>query len=1559
MIAFMPLHELATRLDYLHLICGLGWLLFASLGRFGAWEQGQPLANRWLQWGAAALALDQWLRGLESLVGASLVFDLVAFLGSIIPLLCLVEFIRSAWLATGRKAPGQWVYAVLLGAVALVSVGRRDTPGVLDLAVMAVPVALGSAGVFFHAARQRGKPGRWLKVTGLALGGFVLGLPFTATSEGFSNSESASLAGWMEAVLVPVQALLVGSAVLAIEVLQRRSAGLGALTPNRSGWAGPGGRRLLVTWLGLVLAGGMVAELAGWNRKHELHQELLRRVELMAAAVAPAELRGLSASTNDLSRPEHQRLKTRLATLAQANPDCHLVYVLKLRGAQAVVTANSEPLGAKEYSAPGAVYAAAGPEWQTVLEQGRKAVAGPLANRSGVWVSGLVPVGDPQPGGGWSCLGADMNGERWSHLIAAARLGPLSAILLTCLLVLMFSIGQREAAEAATRVAVSERRYREMFERNPAIMVLLDPETGKILDANPAATAFYQFTPERLREQPAWKFTLQSEAEVLDRLRAIAGGNLSHFTTRHRLASGALRDVEVCAGPVETPEGRVLHLVIQDVTERRRAEEELRQREVVLTGIAEVAHVLLSGIELDRSLKRSLAVLGEVLGADRAYLFESQDDPISGDLLTVSRCAWGGDRLAGLYAGAAQPDFDPAASCPRWLETMTAGQPVHGLVANLPSEERAAIGGRKVISLLLCPILMGERFWGFIGFDDCHSPRVWSQTEIGAVRAAGATMGAVIIRSRAADDLRRSERRLLEASRLQEIIINTAATSIFTVDAQQRITRVNEAFCAATGWQPWQVIGQHCRVLGGSPCSEKCSLYDPCRSERIVHRQCTMSTRDGRRLVVYKNAELLRDERGRVIGGVESFVDITELTSAREQAEQASAQLRVANQDLHAAVEEARAASVAKSDFLANMSHEIRTPMSAILGMSGLLLDTPLQPRQKEFAEAVRASGEALLEIINEILDFSKIESSKLKLEIEDFDLRLLVDGVLDLLTIRAHDKGIELAAIIKANVPFNLRGDDGRLRQILVNFLSNSLKFTERGEVVLRVSLLSRHDDRVRLRFAVTDTGIGIAPEAQANLFQPFTQADTSTTRKYGGTGLGLAICKRLVDLMSGTIGLESAPGQGSTFWFEIELGTSLSAGPAPVLGELSKARVLIVDGHGATREALGTMLQSWALAWEEATDGRTALSRLPADPDPQKLTIIIADQQLTDMTGIELARQAAATGRARMVLMTQISTDLTPTDASVIVSQLDKPIKQSQLFNALLAAASVTPADPPSDTELFGKPPLASVPLPYSLRLLVVEDHDINRRLAMFMLEKLGCRADFVCDGQAAVEAWEKFPYDVILMDCQMPVMDGYQATREIRRREQLLPEEERRHVQIVAMTANAMHGDREKCLSVGMDGYISKPIRIEAMQGALAGLAKPAAAAAATAAPPATLPVPSAELSIANLHAEFGAEAAAELLQSFLTDTPQRLAELHTLAAGSDAVTFARAAHSLAGSSGIFGLDEMRQLSLQLETLVKEGKANEYGPAIAALESYFAPIKPWLVTRLEELQKACASA
>jgi two-component system sensor histidine kinase/response regulator len=762
------------------------------------------------------------------------------------------------------------------------------------------------------------------------------------------------------------------------------------------------------------------------------------------------------------------------------------------------------------------------------------------------------------------------------------------------------------------------------------------------------------------------------------------------------------------------------------------------------------------------------------------------------------------------------------------------------------------------------------------------------------------------------------------------------------VDAQQRLTSVNEAFCVTTGWRAEEILGQHCGVLEGEPCRAHCGLFDPHRQQRIFRRQCAIHTKDGRRLVVFKNAELLRDDQGRITGGVESFVDVTELISAREEAERASGQLRVLNHSLEAAIEEARAASAAKSDFLANMSHEIRTPMSAILGMANLLLDTPLQVRQREFVEAIRISGEALLEIINEILDFSKIESARIELEPQDFDLRLLVDNALELLAPRAQAKGLELAAIVKSQVPLGLRGDAGRLRQILVNLLGNGIKFTHDGVVALRIEWLAHQPDSVRLRFSVTDTGIGIPAEVQPRLFSPFTQADATTTREYGGTGLGLAISKRLVELMGGVIGLESAVGRGSTFWFEANFAPALSTEVAPGLTDLAHARVLLVDGHDITREAIRTMLQSWAVPLEEAADGRVALEKLAHYQDAERRPpIILADQQLVDMTGVELARRARARGQFPVLLMTHMDTLLSPTDAGCIAAQLAKPVKQSQLFNTLVSTcAGLKHRD--GDTSIIRRAAQSYQALPSHLRILVAEDHDINRRLAMLMLEKLGCRPDFACDGQEAVEAWQRFSYDAILMDCQMPLLDGYEATREIRRREAASGTAGRRRVQIIAMTANAMHGDRERCLAAGMDGYISKPVRLEALHAALAGLVSSSAAA----------PGQAAESSLAVLRAQFGADDTAELLRSFLTDTPPRLAKLRELAVGEDRTTFARAAHSLAGSGGIFGLEEFRQRALHLENLALAGSRTEYCAAIKELDALFAGAKPYLETQLAEL-------
>jgi PAS domain S-box-containing protein len=503
----------------------------------------------------------------------------------------------------------------------------------------------------------------------------------------------------------------------------------------------------------------------------------------------------------------------------------------------------------------------------------------------------------------------------------------------------------------------------------------------------------------------------------------------------------------------------------------------------------------------------------------------------------------------------------------------------------------------------------------------------------------------------------------------------------------------------------------------------------------------------------------------------------------------------------------AEAASRAKSQFLANMSHEVRTPLNGILGMTELALDTDLTTEQRDYLGMAKLSAEALLHIINDILDFSKIEAGKLELEEIDFDLYATVEEAVGLLAEKASVKGLELICHIDAQPPCWLRGDPGRLRQVLLNLAGNAIKFTERGEVVVCAHLEEQGPGGTVVRCEVRDTGEGIPADVQPRLFGSFTQADTSTTRKFGGTGLGLAISKRLVSLMGGEIGLTSEPGRGSTFRFTVRLGKGEAAPPAPQRNEaLRGLRALVVDDNATNRMVLTRNLAGWGLRVAEAPGGAEALAALRSAEETFALALL--DFQMPEMDGLELARHikadpALASVRLIMVTSLGVRGQREQARAAGIDGYLVKPVRLSQLYDCLvtvMAAPEPLPSAPPTPAaDSQRRPPIAHGP-----RVLLAEDNVINQTLALHLLEKLGCCVDVVANGREAVTAVARGEYALVFMDCQMPEMDGFEATAAIRQ-----AETGSRRVPIIALTASAMQGDREECLAAGMDDYLSKPL------------------------------------------------------------------------------------------------------------------------------------------------------
>jgi two-component system sensor histidine kinase/response regulator len=662
---------------------------------------------------------------------------------------------------------------------------------------------------------------------------------------------------------------------------------------------------------------------------------------------------------------------------------------------------------------------------------------------------------------------------------------------------------------------------------------------------------------------------------------------------------------------------------------------------------------------------------------------------------------------------------------------------------------------------------------------------------------------------RAEIEMRKAE---LEARANAEVVsslLQTAPTVIFGFHADFTLFEWNQEAESLYGFTRDEVIGSSLfdiitdRDLRQPTMEFSARVLD---GEPLRNREMFVVSKSGAEHYVLWNATRVLDGTGTPVGVLVVGQDIT-------QRKQAEARLREQTRELEQARDAALAAAQAKSDFLAMVSHEVRTPMNGVIGMTGLLLDTTLTPDQREYARTVRASAQALLTIINDILDFSKVEAGRLEIETVDCNPSMMVEETVDLLAEAAAAKGLELSYLVDAAVPASVGGDPGRLRQILLNLLGNAVKFTDTGQVTLRVGVDSEDERTTLLRFEVSDTGIGVPDEARSRLFQPFSQVDASTTRKYGGTGLGLAISRRLAELMGGAIGVDSAPGAGSTFWFtaRVERRTAPVEALRPLL---AGARVLVGVGPGLTGALIAQTVRRLGGVSDEVSDAPAVLDAVRRAHEAQaSYRVVYLDERLSG--GHDLALLGALAGGAGVpaVPVVLLTASRNPTRIVVdqfIAGRLAKPVRASQVVRGLTTIAGC--ADRPAESPTR-EAPVERTEARSRGRILLAEDNVVNQRVATRLLEKFGYRVDVVADGREAVEAFTQLGYDLVLMDCQMPEMDGFTATGAIRQRET-----DGRRTPIVAMTAGAMPGDRERCLDAGMDDYLTKPVDVEKLRQVL---------------------------------------------------------------------------------------------------------------------------------------------
>ncbi|MCK4224314.1 MAG: response regulator [candidate division Zixibacteria bacterium] len=775
--------------------------------------------------------------------------------------------------------------------------------------------------------------------------------------------------------------------------------------------------------------------------------------------------------------------------------------------------------------------------------------------------------------------------------------------------------------------------------------------------------------------------------------------------------------------------------------------------------------------------------------------------------------------------------------------------------------------------------------------------------------------------------------------------VDSSVDGIAMGDLEGKITYVNETFVRMFGYSREDLIGKEIAFIYAEDQIPKLKEAIKAAVEGGWKGELIGKRKDGELFPMAVSASRVVDHEGKVIAQMASHTDITERKRGEEKLKEAK--------------QEAEEANRLKSEFLANMSHEIRTPMNAIIGMTGIALETDLNDEQREYLSMVKESSYALLGLIDDVLDLSKIEAGRIELESIDFDLRATVESVADTLAPRASVKGLELACLIHHGVPSFLRGDPGRLRQMLVNLGGNAIKFTEKGEVVIGIELEKETEDSATLLFSITDTGVGIPKDTQTRIFESFTQVDGTTTRRYGGTGLGLSISKRLVELLGGQIGVESQPGKGSRFWFTVtfekqkEFKDVSPSFPPDIRG----MRMLVVDDNTTNRTILVKMLESFGCSAEAVESGSTALQALKKAARKEKLfDLVLLDMQMPEMDGEETLRTIKDDPEIKQVLVVILTSigergDAARLEALGCAGYLTKPIKQSQLFDTIITVLSRQKTAVERKSGRIVTRHTIAEQKRRRIRILLAEDNPMNQKLAVALLKKAGFSVDAVENGRMVIEALDRTTYNLILMDVQMPKMDGFEATKAIRERK-----DEKKHTPIVAMTAHAMKGDRERCLNSGMDDYISKPIEPQELFDAIEKWTKSYDPRKGITGQDKSEkddkfkndPI---DLETALSRFDNNKDFFKEMLEEFLDYAPKQLHTLDEAINKGETKVVEREAHSLKGAAGNLSAKRIADLALKLELLGRTGDLAGAKEMIGNLKTEFKRLEEYIQRSLPQ--------